>query len=197
MKKTTIFILLFFVITSISAQLESKAFIVGCDLKQVKYKDYDRRIVGGLDLQFFVTDHISLNSNFSFGRDYVHMPLVSYFFSDFIIYNTFNIDEENWYMFLLITEGVSFHIKIAENLSISPYINPLCFEYIYQTSKQAEYDSTYTDYDPRYITGATGFRFNMVFARHLYLGTYAEAKLIYNQENTGGYAYGVNLGYCF
>jgi len=193
MKKLILIFLLSIIFVSSKAQLEQGAFTIGLKYGRLHFEDNPDINTYGVDMQYFLTDYISLNSNFNFGKGFFHMPILTYIFADVIMSDFSDVDEYDWYSLIFFTEGVSFHLNINDNFTISPYINPLGLEYIYfpQGSDAYKFEST----NNMSIAFTSGIRFNAVLDDYIMLSPYVEYKKLWFSD-VSGYAIGMTAGFC-
>lgn len=142
----------------------------------------------GINYQFFVTDDVAIEYNFS----YVNVPdnlnyfklhgggvLVGYS-SSLNLSNYAN--EVYWVMVFLATlipEGISYHIDIGDNLTLSPYANLLSFDYA----------DGYLHYN-----NSLGLRMNMTVLNHLNIAPFAFTQIQYRSKAWGGTRTGFGMG---
>lgn len=190
-KKIIVFTFCFYCTQNLFSQFEKGNFLVSAQLGQLKLNNYRPITQGGVDFQFFVTQNMSLNLNFRFGNGYLHTPAMAYFFSDLFIYGTLFSDDDDLLWLILFSEGISFHIPVHRYLILSPYLNPLGYEYIYQQEKE----SIENEFSSEFLSGCAGVKMNVCISR-LVLGAYIEAKWLYS-DNSKGLGTGLCIGYKF
>jgi hypothetical protein len=175
------------------AQFEDGDFSMGLSANAIMYTDYGAKTAGGLTMQLFLTDNVSLNSNFQFGPNYVHMPigmaLASLVFLSGDPSGCSNIscnDDDYWAVLLIIlfSEGVSFHLPVLNNVVVSPYINPMGVDYWYEPNR--------IDDSPFLFTFSAGTKLNLFAGENFNFAPYVEYKTIYGQGQPG-FGAGVTL----
>lgn len=144
----------------------------------------------GINYQFFATDNIALEYNFS----YVNVPnQINYFkihggglLSARIAAlgaNSITFNEEGLIMLalftLLVPEGISYHIDVADDITLSPYANLLSFDY----------SDGYLHYNNSF-----GLRMNMTVLNHLNIAPFAFTQLQYRSKAWGGTRTGFGMG---
>lgn len=149
----------------------------------------------GLDFRYFVSDNISFNSRIVIGKDYFHIPVLTLITIYGLVSGnscTFDIDDSCMpVLFLLLSEGATYHLKINENFALSAYINPLGFDYIYGLKKETDQDLE----KKIYITCAAGMRYNFVYDQWV-VSPYIDYRKIYYSDYEG-YGFGINVGWKF
>lgn len=186
-KKIIVFSFCFYCTQNVFSQFEKGNFLVSAQVGQLKLNNFRSITQGGFDFQFFVTEYLSLNLNFRFGQGYLHTPAMAYFFSDLLIYGTLFSDDDDLLMLVLFSEGISVYIPVHRYLTLSPYLNPLGYEYIYQQEKEA----VENDFSSEFLSGCAGVKMNMCFSGFVF-GVYAEAKWLYSYKSSG-----LGTGLCF
>lgn len=178
------------------AQLEQDNFVLQAGYKYIAYNGPHEIHSAGLDMQLFLTDYLSINSQLLLAPGYAHIPLT------FIVLLSgedaaaclSNGGSEDYCiaLFLLcLTEGVSLHLQPDDRISVSPYINPLGLDYIYQDYWA---DRSFNDAN-FYLTGGAGLRLNAQYGVFV-VSPYLEYRTIYNGFH-GGFAVGASAGINF
>jgi hypothetical protein len=149
----------------------------------------------GLQLEWFVSDLISLNYNFDGGfnidrKFYFHMPLGTWFAS--YPFSTYANTGQNFWLYasvisLVIPEGINFNIRPSETMMISPYIAPLGVYY----ERRIENDNR------SFEAGFSGGLKFSVSKENLFFAPYAGMRSLYKRGSTWGIVGGVNLGVTF
>lgn len=149
----------------------------------------------GVNMQYFVTDKLALEYNFS----YVSVPNKPDYFkttggsllTGYATVLALNNLSDNAYWLLVIVaaiipEGVSYHMAIKDNFTISPYINVLSFDV----------NENYLHYN-----NSIGLRANMLIGGHLNIAPFAFTQVQYRDQKWGGTRFGFGggalLGYKF
>ncbi len=177
-----------------SAQFEKKNFVLSATGAQIEYDSFTPRNAYGLDLQYFVSDHVSLNYNLKFGERYVHLPAGAPVAVVALVMAVASANDGSGGLFVaggllaaLLPEGVSFHANVNQNVVISPYINPLGFEWI----KNANAGGRDT-----WLTGSAGTKVNFLLGDFV-IAPYGEYKMLYGNYDNPGIGVGVSAGYRF
>ncbi len=181
MRKTGILLAMLLALGTARAQFEEDNFILSFSRSQAMFNDFTSYREFSVDVQYFVTDRISLNYPVSVSREYIHVPASV----PIIVASAacFYGDLELLYM-LLIPEGVSFHFPIQRFVTISPYINPLGFEYYYNS-----------EIEEWYMTSAVGAKANITPTSPLVIAPFAEYKIDYGHR--AGVRAGISVGLYF
>ena len=167
-------LILLFTAGPCTAQIEEDNVIISARRSGTIFKATPVTSEYGIDVQYFVEDRWSFNYEVAIGEDFIHIPA-----SVPLMLFGLTLD----WAYLLLPEGVSYHIPVMEDMVvISPYLNPLGFEY-----------NKYAENDGWYGTGAGGVRMNIFPHRRVMLHTFAEYKINYEQPNSG-FRTGLGLG---
>ena len=90
-------------------------------------------MLGGIGLELDLGKNWKLNYRIDGGNNYFHMPMGLPVGGVILIIMMSNSNSSNSGMLLLaalIPEGVAYQINLSSSISISPYVNPLGFDYI-------------------------------------------------------------------
>lgn len=197
MKKSIL--LLFFpalAILPLRAQYANDFFVQGT-VASLQYEQLPNRVEFGAGFEYFFTDNISITGRFNFGQDYFHMPVAFFYCFDAFIESLIFSDKDDYYWLIFFSEGVNFHIHTDEHFTISPYIYPLCAEYINRNGLNDNSAYTYEPYENWALGGSVGLRFNSYFNERYGFGVYYERKFLYSYRasaNAFGGAFYILLG---
>ena len=173
------------------SQYQKEDFIIGIQTNNVYYQDYTQKQGYGFDFQLFVADNFSFNSNFYFGENYVHVPLgvaaiiLAAMSGDCAGCANISISDDYAAIvfFAMLSEGVSFYINIDDNFYISPYLNPLGFDYMFEKNYDIQ----------RFLfTGSAGLKFNYSTGYKFIISPFIECKTIYGHREPG-FGFGISL----
>jgi len=169
-----------------------KDFILQLSPNYVYREDAFPRIVGNINMQYFITRNVSVNGNLSLGQDYAHfgpgllgIPLLS--IGGFGKLYT----DEYILLFIVIIgsfENISFYFPVGSNLDISPYFSLLRFQYLYEQGA-----SEINDFN---LSLAIGSRLNVYLTDHWMISPYFEYTCTYG-SGLDGFQGGVYVGYYF
>lgn len=170
----------------------SRDFILQLSPNYVYREDVFPRIVGNINMQYFITRNVSVNGNFSLGQDYAHfgpgllgIPLLA--IGGFGKLYT----DEYILLFIVIIgsfENISFHFPVGSNLDISPYFSLLRFQYLYEQGA-----SEINDFN---LSLAIGSRLNVYLTDHWMISPYFEYTCTYG-SGLDGFQGGVYVSYYF
>ena len=159
--------LLFLTTGFAQAQFQKKDVIVAMDYS-VSSTLEGSRAVGGLNIQYFVGDRISLNYPITGSGRSVHMPAAVPLALLAIVYGGL-YDPAALYLFL-VPDGLSYHYPLNDNVTLSPYFNVLGADYFFDDeslnpqSHQAGW----------YWSGSIGSRVNLFLGESVMVGGFAE-----------------------
>jgi hypothetical protein len=190
-KLITFFVILFFINDGYS-QLKKENILIGLEFNQLTYENLQTKYGCGVELQYFVTDYFGFNSHLIFGENYVHLPIgivgiAAAIMSGGSCNDCGDLDGCNSLFFLaILSDGVIFHISVFGKPIISPYINPLGLDLLYEKVKGTN----------TYFTGSLGLKFNYLFGKKFNFSPFTEVKWVYGQR-TAGVSCGLSFGYSF
>ena len=198
LKKLTVIIILiltFSIIKSVKAQFENENFLIGVQGTNVWLTNHTPKTAYGISMQLFVSDNFSFNSNIIFGENYIHVPigiaaisLAAFSGNADCCTNIGYSDDFFEYLFMLLfSEGFSFHLEIADNFVISPYFNPLGFDYWFEKNNLSEC---------LIFTGSAGVKFNFFATEKFIISPFAGYKTSYVYWDRG-FSFGLNLSVLF
>jgi len=98
-----------------------------------QYNCYDLNILGGVGLELDIGKNWKLNYRIDGGNNYFHMPMGLPIGGVILLVMLSNSNSSNAGVLLLtalIPEGVAYQINLTPSISMSPYVNPLGFDYI-------------------------------------------------------------------
>ena len=181
----------------------------------VTYNQLKPTIVHGAELNYFVTENLSLDYSFSSGENYTHMPLsipiTAFLYATQSSENEEELENEQdaieedtpesssrWgYLFaLLIPEGVSGHISLGKKTYLSPSIKPLSFDLIGQDNLEGGDDPSW------YVANESGIELEHFVSKNLFVSVSGKLRNTFtkigirNQQNQfrWGYSFGIKVG---
>jgi hypothetical protein len=191
-RKLIISILIAFPLTSLG-QFERGNLITSLEFSGISYRHHEHIYAGGIDLEYFVTDNLSVNTRITFGNQFAHMPLMVYFFTDLFVEGLITSDDD-YYWLIFFAEGISYHIHIGDRLTISPFLHPLGCEYLNKQQLDHNYKPENDEnMDTWFISGSGGIRYNFAITPKLIFSPYFEFKTLYGAK-TSGFGIGASLG---
>ena len=101
MKKLTLVVFLLLQFSPAKSQFDDNSFIISLHGSQVISDRLSQKYAYGVDIQYFISENVSLNYHFNGGKGYLHMPLalplaVLLFTHDFIYWE----DDLFWLLLL-------------------------------------------------------------------------------------------------
>ena len=181
----------------------------------VTYNRLKSTMVHGAELNYFVTENLSLDYSFSGGKNYVHMPLSIPITA--LLYGTQSSENEEplenekdgmetdttesssrWgYLFaLLIPEGISGHFNLGKKTYLSPSIKPLSFDLIGQDNLEEGEDPSW------YLANESGIELEHFVTKNWFVSISGKFRNTFtkigtkNQQNQfrWGYSFGIKFG---
>ena len=163
----------------------------------INIDDFTPRAYGGIEFDLLAWEKVGIHYSLLFGDNYFHMPIapIGGFLLGAIIAGSEDEDGENrlgvglvvGLLTAIIPEGISFNIKVNDQIAFAPYISPLQFEYIRNDSKTK---------DDSFAGGAIGLRFHHYYYNSQFrISPYMEYKIHYNKYTHPGISAGLNLSY--
>ena len=113
---------------------------------------------------------MSLHSHVGGTRDYIHIPASVPLMLVSLSY-MYYMDIEGLLYTLMIPEGISYHIKFTKQLTLSPYLNPLGFDYYYNSHN--------ADFNTYYMSSALGFKAHFEPLPKIYVIPLAESNVLW------------------
>jgi hypothetical protein len=186
-KKLLIIFAFLFGFAQAHAQFEKDDVIISL----IGMQDFHTTPSFGTEVQYFVGDHISLNYRLLYSPGHFHAP-GGLALSAVLLVSLAEFGGDLSILYAaLIPEGVSFHARLTDNMSLSPYINPLGYDYLSSNrSSRMLFHETETEH---FITINGGVRLNVFMGEWLIISPFAEYMSSYNQD-LYGFRFGVTAG---
>jgi hypothetical protein len=161
---------------------------------------------GGIKIQLFISKRVSLDGDFVFGKDYLHLgpgiigiPVIliagrAFMRDEGIAFGEGGSSMTDIIFYLaamaLSFEHISYHIPLKKETDISPYVSFLRYKSAYKTGSYSD-----PDYIGEQLSFTTGIQLNKYFGRFV-LSPYAEFNVGY-KDKIPGYNVGVYCGINF
>jgi len=178
--------------SSAQTYIEQDRWIITPEISQVNFGDLGRTVVGGVRVQYFVTDNLSIDYTFSAGKNYAHLP-ASFGLMGIALDRGFPVtasEFEALLYLLIVPEGLSYHFQPSDPILISPFINILGITYFYEVDSGGP--RNYTD-NLTAVTGV-GIRSNFVYRDLFLLAPSVEAAFAYGPRKL---VFKTSLGFGF
>jgi hypothetical protein len=160
--------------------------------------DYGMKLAGGVKFQVFLGKRISLDTDFVFGKDYIHGgPGVIAIPFWLLIFNQSGLEVEGDDFFagflimvvagVLSFEHVSYHIPLKNDWELSPYVSLLRFKQFTPPENM--------NFEGGQFSFATGIQMDKYIGR-FFISPYAEYNIGY-RDRISGFNAGVGFGISF
>jgi hypothetical protein len=193
-------LILFFVIsvlfyTGYAQDSEPPKFLIEGSGLFTDYSHVQYRQGAGANFDFFLGEHVSTHYVAYFGRDYfefspgiIGLPLALLMLSSDNGIESLEDLGFTLFLFAISFENMSFHIKLNDDLYLSPSFNLLRFKYFFEENNNE---------NKNYLcaSGGVGIKLNQRIGSNLTIGAFAEAGVLYTKGNPFGYSTGINIGF--
>jgi hypothetical protein len=192
MKKLLLIFIFILILEKAFSQYQKENLMISVETNQLNYENQLTKYGFGIEFQYYVNDYFGLNSHLIFGENYVHIPLglVAIFAALLGGGNCNDCGDLNGcnsiFLLAILSDGVIFHIRIFGKPVLSPYLNLLGLDMIYDKDNGSK----------NYITGSVGIKFNYLLSKNINFSPFVELKRIYDQS-TRGISFGISVGYLF